>query len=44
MFESLFSLLGEMGIVSRGTGELGFTEVGAVPDVAIRQRQEIGGR
>ena len=32
---SLFSSLGEMGIVSRGTCELGLSEVGAVSDAVI---------
>ena len=33
--ESLFSLLGDMGIESRGTGELGFNSVGAASRFAM---------
>ncbi len=35
IFGSLFSLLGEIGMVSRGTGELGLSEVGAVATAAM---------
>lgn len=44
MLGFLFSSLGEMGMVSRGTGELGLILVGAVASVAIaksgKKRQE----
>ena len=33
MFGSTFSFAGEIGMVSRGTGELDFTLVGAVSEV-----------
>ena len=38
---SLFSSLGEIGIVSRGTCELGLSEVGAVSDAVITRRERM---
>ena len=40
MFGSLFSVLGEMGMESRGTGELGLRDVGGVSSVAMRRGQD----
>lgn len=41
MAESVYDLSGEMGMVSRGTGELGLIVVGTMSTVAILRR---GGR
>ncbi len=42
MAESVFDLSGEMGMVSRGTGELGLIVVGTVSTVAILRRGRRG--
>ena len=39
MLGVVFSLAGEIGMVSRGTGELGLTAVEAVSTVAIKRRK-----
>ena len=41
MAGSEFAFSGEMGIVSRGTGELGFNVVGAVSTVAMVKKGKV---